>query len=147
MAGLASPGAGPLAEGGVSGLSCTVANVGDARVESDACTFGKLLELGPDAVLRDSFILVSPDEGQGEKVTLGYTTVYPGCRTRGHAHEDREEAYFVVKGRGAAIVGDEEIEIREGDAFRIPFGKFHAVRNPHSTSLEYVWVIVPRSPG
>ncbi|MEW6228550.1 MAG: cupin domain-containing protein [Bacillota bacterium] len=125
-------------------MSCKVANVEDACVESDACTFGRLLELRPDTIVRDSFILVSPDECRGEKVTLGYTAVYPGCRTRGHEHEDREEAYFVVKGRGVAVVGDEEFEIREGDAFRIPFGKFHAVKNPHNISLEYVWVIVPR---
>ena len=125
-------------------MSHEVVNLHNEAVDSDACSFELLLKTKPDAIVRDSFILVSPEKCGSESITMGYTVVYPGCRTRGHQHADREEAYLVVKGRGTAVVGEEEFDISEGTAFYIPFGKFHAVKNPHKMCLEYVWVVTPR---
>jgi mannose-6-phosphate isomerase-like protein (cupin superfamily) len=125
-------------------LSPKVVDLHVEAVDSDVCSFPTLLNAKPDAIVRDSFVLLSPEKGGSESITMGYTVVYPGCRTRGHQHADLEEAYFVVKGRGTAVVGEEEFEISQGSAFYVPFGKFHAVKNPYKTCLEYVWAIAPK---
>ncbi len=121
-----------------------VLDVEQATLESETGTFASLVGSGQNPVVRDSFVLLRPGDDGAESLTMGYTVVYPGCRTRGHEHADREEAYYVVRGRGTAVLDKEEVEVREGMAFHIPFGKFHAMINPSKTCLEYVWVIVPK---
>lgn len=53
-----------------------------------------------------------------------------------HAHKANEEIYFVISGRGRAIVDGDEIELKEGDWIRIdPAGKrqfFAAADSPIS---------------
>lgn len=106
-------------------------------------TLGSLLGGRTDPVLRDSFYLLRPGQGGPEVLTLGYTVVYPGCRTRGHTHADLEEVYFVVRGAGLMTIGDNEFEVEQGDAFNVPRGKFHSLRNPGSLALECVWALAP----
>lgn len=53
-----------------------------------------------------------------------------------HAHKANEEIYFVISGRGRAVVDGDEIELKEGDWIRIaPAGKrqfFAAADSPIS---------------
>jgi mannose-6-phosphate isomerase-like protein (cupin superfamily) len=71
---------------------------------------------------------------------MGYTVVYPDGKTTGHAHEDREEVYFVIQGRGKMVVGESEYEIKTGDALYVPFGLFHVTYNTGILPLQLLWV-------
>ena len=53
--------------------------------------------------------MVSPEQTASGRILSGYTIIYPGCRTRGHSHADREEVYYFIKGSGIMVVDDEEM--------------------------------------
>ena len=125
-------------------MSHEVVNLHNEAVDSDACSFELLLKTKPDAIVRDSFILVSPEKCGSESITMGYTVVYRDVARAVISTRTGRKHTLVVKGRGTAVVGEEEFDISEGTAFYIPFGKFHAVKNPHKMCLEYVWVVTPR---
>ena len=95
-------------------------------------------------VLRDSLILIAPENSGSKTLTMGQTTIYPGCRTSGHRHQDREEVYYIIQGKGVMIVGEEEQEIGPGDAIHVPYGEYHATRNIGRTVLECIWVTSTR---
>jgi len=116
-------------------------NIMDFPLASDS---GSLRGLkGSDEVikLRDTFIVFDYTE-TNERYQVGYAIVYPGCRTGGHTHDDAEEIYYVVAGKGRMCVGDEEVEIRAGDIFVVPQGKAHSTINFGNIPLEFFWAVI-----
>ena len=119
-----------------------VANIENVGIQASEHSFENLLAKKENNVLRDSFILISPENSDTTLNTAGYTTVYPGCRTSGHSHPDLEEIYHIVKGKGIMKVGDEEFEVKAGDTFLVPLvGLFHTTVNPNKEPLEYFWIV------
>lgn len=96
-------------------------------------------------VLRDTLLLITPSNSGSESLTMGQTTILPGCRTTGHSHSDREEVYFILQGKGLMVVGDSKCEIGPGDAVYVPFGEFHSTHNTGTTALDYIWVTGTKS--
>ncbi|KYH42808.1 MAG: cupin domain-containing protein [Candidatus Bathyarchaeota archaeon B63] len=47
-------------------------------------------------------------------------TVQPGGTNQIHVHEDVEQVYIVLRGRGTVQVGDEKAEVKAGDAVFLP---------------------------
>ncbi len=94
----------------------------------------------PSEILRDTYFLVDPEDGPSRRLKMGYTVVYPTGRTTGHAHEDREEVYFVAAGEGAMRIGEDEFPIRAGDAFYVPPGEHHTTWQRGNQTLIIVWV-------
>lgn len=92
--------------------------------------------------VRDPYILFKPEETQSKAFTAGYATIYPGCRTGGHTHDDVEEIYHIVRGKGNMKIGDEVFEVSAGDTFVVPLYKFHSTENTGNTPLEMFWVLV-----
>lgn len=93
-------------------------------------------------VLRDTYYLINPDkEGcESRRLTLGHTTIYPTGTTTGHTHDDMEEVYYVVTGKGFMVVGEDEYEIEQGDALYVPPGAFHTTKQAGNLPLIVVWV-------
>ena len=91
-------------------------------------------------ILRDTYFLIDPEKSPSKNLKMGYTIVYPTGRTTGHAHNDMEEVYFVLSGRGKMVIGEDEFPIREGDAFYVPFGEFHVTYNTGIQPLKILWV-------
>jgi mannose-6-phosphate isomerase-like protein (cupin superfamily) len=55
------------------------------------------------------------------KSGLSYQRIEPGKRQPwGHRHKEQEEIYVVVAGSGTAKLGDEEVQVGELDAIRVP---------------------------
>jgi len=122
-------------------MAITVANIETAALQPSERSFCHLRERNESNVLRDSWVLISAENSASKTLTAGYTTVYPGCRTGGHSHEDYEEIYHITRGKGIMTVGEEEFEVSAGDTFLVPFGLYHTVRNPYKGVLEYFWVV------
>ena len=91
-------------------------------------------------ILRDTYFLIDPEKSPSKNLKMGYTIVYPTGRTTGHAHEDMEEVYFILSGKGKMVVGDDEFSIQGGDALYIPSGAFHVTYNPGNQPLKFLWV-------
>ena len=47
-------------------------------------------------------------------------TVQPGGTNRVHVHNDIEQVYIVLRGKGIVQVGGEEAEVKAGDAIFLP---------------------------
>jgi mannose-6-phosphate isomerase-like protein (cupin superfamily) len=93
-----------------------------------------------EEILRDTYWLISPEDSPSRRLKIGHTTIYPTGRTTGHAHDDREEVYYVVAGKGVMKVGDDEFEIGPGDAFYVPPGEYHVTWQRGNVPLTVVWV-------
>ncbi|HET6946638.1 MAG TPA: cupin domain-containing protein [bacterium] len=124
-----------------------VVHLHEVQPEGGAHALVALLRTPEDRVRRDTSLLLRPEQTGGGAITLGYTVVYPGCSTRGHAHSDREEIYVIVRGRGTVIVGDDTFEVGPDDAVYIPPGPSHTTRNPSPAPLEYYWMTVACPPS
>jgi len=46
-----------------------------------------------------------------------------------HAHADKEQVYYFTEGRGRLVLGDETVNVRDGDAAYIPPGTPHGLIN------------------
>ncbi len=57
-------------------------------------------------ILRDEILMISPHNSDTKQFYAGVATIYPGARSRGHAHEDSEELCFITKGGGVVVVGE-----------------------------------------
>lgn len=114
----------------------------EIRAEKSANAFSALLRQEGDQIRRDVFVLVNPEQSASGRITAGYTTLYPGCTTRGHAHADREEVYYFTRGRGVMIVDGGETEVAAGDTFYLKPGPFHGTRNTTDFTLEYFWITI-----
>ena len=98
---------------------------------------------GDTEVVRDSVTLLSREDGGTATLTVGYTTLYPNSRTNGHAHDDLEEVYHIVRGRAVMVIDDESFEVAAGDTYRVAPKRFHAMRNPFGMPVEMFWVLAP----
>ena len=59
-----------------------------------------------------------------------------------HAHKENEEIYFVLAGKGKAIIDGEEIALNEGDWLRVaPEGKRQFFASPDS-AISYICIQV-----
>jgi len=122
-------------------MTTRIANFETVGKDTSKNAFAALLATKENNILRDSFIYINPEQGDSKRLMMGYTIIYPACRSNGHEHGDREEAYYVTRGKGVMVIDGEEFTVSAGDCFYVPFGKFHTIRNPHNEPLEYVWAI------
>lgn len=91
--------------------------------------------------LRDNYIFFDFNN-TNNKYQAGYTIVYPGCRTGGHAHINSEEIYHIIDGKGKQIIGEEEFEITIGDTFIVPVSSEHTTINTGCIPLKYFWIVI-----
>lgn len=115
-------------------------NINDAESDHSPNSLEQVLASRGANVLRDSFLLMLPQATVGGRLTVGYTAVYPGCRTSGHRHADREEVYFITKGHGRMEIDGESFDVKTGDVFYVVPGAFHTLHNTHHQVVEYLWV-------
>lgn len=67
--------------------------------------------------------------------SLAEATVAPGESTAAHHHREAEEIYLVTAGEGRVRVGEEERDVRAGDAIVIPPGEVHRLWNTGEADL------------
>ncbi len=70
----------------------------------------------------------------------------PGQGLPAHRHAETEHVWTVLAGRGRAEVGDEHVDLDTGDALLVPADVYHALHNPHRTTLTVQQVSSPK-PG
>jgi len=63
---------------------------------------------------------------------IALVRVKPGQEIPAHIHENEDQAYIVLEGRGILRLGDEEREITEKMIIHIPPHTKHSVKNPDS---------------
>lgn len=115
-------------------------NIEDMQPDVDERSLRHAVEGRKEKTLRDTYFLVDPVNSPSQNLKMGYTVVYPTGKTTGHAHEDMEEVYYILSGKGKMVIGDDEFPIQAGDAFYVPFGEYHVTYNTGIQPLSILWV-------
>lgn len=115
-------------------------NIEDMKPDEDQRSLRYAIKNRGGEILRDTYFLIGPEQSPSRNLKMGYTIIYPTGKTTGHSHEDMEEVYFVISGRGRMVIGEDEFSIQAGDAFYVPFGEFHTTYNTGIDPLKVLWV-------
>jgi putative monooxygenase len=91
-------------------------------------------------------VLITPASVQARQLIMGKAVIPPGERVMAHAHDYSEEAFFVVSGKGRAIIDGETVEFSAGDAVRVPKGLVHAIENSGDEDVVVVFASAPLAP-
>lgn len=62
----------------------------------------------------------------------------PGLETGTHTHTEKEQVYYFTEGRGKMIVGEETVDVRDGDAVYGPPHVQHGLINDSEDWLEHL---------
>jgi mannose-6-phosphate isomerase-like protein (cupin superfamily) len=92
--------------------------------------------------LRSHFLMDAGDLGS-RNLTVTWVDVPPGAEQRAHSHEEAEQVYVIVRGRGRMEVAGDVQEVGEGDLVFIPPATQHGIVNHGSEALVYVSAASP----
>jgi mannose-6-phosphate isomerase-like protein (cupin superfamily) len=92
--------------------------------------------------LRSHILLDAGDLGC-HSLSVTWVDVPPGAEQRLHSHDESEQVYVVVRGRGRMNVAGDIEEVEEGDLIFIPPGADHGIANDGSEDLVYVTTASP----
>ena len=95
---------------------------------------------------RTNFKMVDPITCDSKHLTFGMVVVEPhGTCEPGHIHDDQEEIFYCLSGRGTVIADDDHKEIpivpHEGVFFKP--GVFHSIKNPYDIPFQALWILSP----
>lgn len=79
--------------------------------------------------------LMHPARHAARRQSLAEATVPPGGRTFLHKHRASEEVYHFLGGAGRMRLGEEVLDVQEGDTVCIPPGTLHNLENPGGAPL------------
>lgn len=94
----------------------------------------------------DIRVLLSPLSVGATSGFMGLATLAAGERVREHRHPYSEEFIYVTGGAVMVMAGDEEIEVRAGEAVMIPKDTRHKLRNAGSEPATAVFHSSPLAP-
>jgi mannose-6-phosphate isomerase-like protein (cupin superfamily) len=75
--------------------------------------------------------------------SLAEEVLPPGCAVSPHHHQQIEEVYYVLSGRGTMTVGDQQSEVGAGDAIYVPRGYWHTLENTGEEPIRLLLVCGP----
>jgi len=55
-----------------------------------------------------------------------------------HQHQDHEELYYIINGKGKIRIGEEESQFRDGDIIYIPERTEHTITNNGEEMIEFL---------
>ena len=55
-----------------------------------------------------------------------------------HTHDDHEEVYYIIAGRGNIKIGNEKTKFRDGDIIYIPEKSAHSITNDGEEMVEFL---------
>ncbi len=89
-----------------------------------------------------AMVKLSP-ESWGGAFSMGVQVVAPHSFIRTHTHDRHDEAIFVWRGRGRALIGGAEHPIAPGSTVGLPRDVAHGFINDSDDDLTLVWVMAP----
>jgi len=69
------------------------------------------------------------------------------CESVPTTHNDIQEIFYIVSGKGVFKAGNEERNIREGDGIVVPPGITHSLKNELDEALEFIIAVVSMPEG
>lgn len=84
--------------------------------------------------------LIQPGENKGKIATMNFALLEKDMKVQPHVHEDGEEFFFFLEGKGETEVGEEKFSVEKGDFITVPQGQMHVVRNKNDEPLSFISV-------
>jgi mannose-6-phosphate isomerase-like protein (cupin superfamily) len=78
-----------------------------------------------------------------KNLSATWVDVPPGAEQRAHSHEESEQIYVIVRGRGRMEVAGDHEDVSEGDLIFIPPATQHGIVNDGDEMLVYVSAASP----
>lgn len=94
----------------------------------------------------DSWPLVTPKLGGSDAIEFFVTEIRPGGAALEDIHETSDHVYFVLSGRGEAIIEGEKFNLEPGDALFIPRNSRHELKTVGKETLRFVVLFAPARP-
>jgi len=88
-------------------------------------------------------VLVSPETGGSEHMSVLFSIISPSSTTGAHQHQGSEECMYVVTGRGTYICGTERTSIAPDVLLIAKAGEEHEIRNESEETMKLVAVFSP----
>jgi putative monooxygenase len=85
-------------------------------------------------------VLVSKDSCDARDVFAGMSLLAPGQRSPNDIHEDMQEVFYVVSGRGTALIDQVPHSIAAGDVMYVQNGVHHQFIAADDSDLHLFWV-------
>jgi mannose-6-phosphate isomerase-like protein (cupin superfamily) len=96
---------------------------------------------------RELKVLLSPVlQNISSSLSLGTVLLPPGASGDAHIHEDSQETWFVISGRGKLKIGDEEIALIPDTVAVAPQGIEHQIFNDSDEPLKVIFMFSPAGP-
>jgi quercetin dioxygenase-like cupin family protein len=73
-----------------------------------------------------------------DELALSMTVLHQDKSTVGHSHDDTEEVYLLVEGKGQIQLDNEKQEIVSGDIIIVPRGAWHRIFNLDNSNLTFL---------
>ena len=73
---------------------------------------------------------------------FGNMLINPGCSIGEHSHDNEEEIYYILKGKGFVVDNGIRQEVKEGDVILTGNGASHSIENTSSEPLEVLGFIL-----
>ena len=82
------------------------------------------------------------DRAQASCSEVFIVVIRPTHASPRHRHDDMEQIFYVLEGKGTVIIGDDkkEFPIKPGDVVRVPMMTYHSVRTEGNENLKYLCV-------
>jgi len=79
----------------------------------------------------------------GEFLYAGLNCFAPGQAHHAHTHADQDKLYFVIEGRGEAVLDHETTPVEAGDLILAPAGVLHGMANTSDVPLVVLTLFAP----
>jgi len=83
-------------------------------------------------------ITVIIDRSETERTEVALNSWWAGLDGPPHKHEQKEQIFFVLQGRGTVKIGGEVFEAKPGDLFYVPANVIHQTINQGKEPLQYL---------
>lgn len=87
--------------------------------------------------------IVHPDHIAVHNLSLAEARLEPGAATAPHYHQEGEEVYYVLAGRGVLVIAGEEAQVGPGDAVLIPPRARHRLANTGDEEMVFLCISSP----
>jgi len=86
--------------------------------------------------------LIKPGDLRSKIQTVNYAWLEKGESFSPHKHDDCEELYFFLSGKGVMKINEKEFQVKKDDFVVVEVGEWHSLKNPCSEKLVFFTVRV-----
>ncbi len=89
--------------------------------------------------------LIMPKDKKGRLINMNYVWLKTGKETVPHSHDDCEEYFFFLEGKGEVTFNGKSTTVIKGDLIKVTSGETHVIKNAGKNTLYFLSFLVLRN--